>query len=46
MILSKRGIRGDEGSVNCVWCLEMVEEENHLFGMYGFAASIWCHIFK
>lgn len=24
----------------------MIEEEDHLFCMYGFAASIWCHIFK
>jgi hypothetical protein len=44
--LAVRGVLGDGGGLDCVFCAGSVEEANHLFMFCSFAHGVWVRIFR
>lgn len=44
--LSRRGVVFEELTLSCIWCLRILEVEDHLFCRCSFGRSVWYDIFR
>lgn len=44
--LSRRGVVFEELTLSCIWCLRILEVEDHLFCRCSFGGSVWYDIFR